>query len=141
MNLKTVFPVLQLAEICCINICEFFYLEKWHINHKLTLLHTYQAWTIALTIWKVPPGNIKKSQLSKCSWIWKEVEVQPKKTKIPILNLRTNWKIMSEFEFHCWKLREFTKNKAGHILNLMDEIFKVCLSENDSGKSIFYFEK
>ena len=32
----------------------------------------------------------------------------PANAKTPILNLRTNWKIMLEFEFHCWKLKEFT---------------------------------
>ena len=39
---------------------------------------------------------------------------------------------MCEFEFHCWKLREFTENEAGHILNLMEEIFKVffCISSD-----------
>ena len=29
---------------------------------------------------------------------------------------------MCEFKFHYWKLGEFTENKAGYILNLMDEI-------------------
>ena len=48
---------------------------------------------------------------------------------------------MSEFEFHCWKLGEFTENKAVHILNLMDEIFKVFFTENDLGKSNFQFWK
>ena len=38
---------------------------------------------------------------------------------------------MSEFELHCWKLREFTLNKAGHILNLMDEIVQVFFTENE----------
>ena len=38
---------------------------------------------------------------------------------------------MFEFEFHCWKLSEFTWNKAGHILNLMDEIFQVFFTENE----------
>ena len=39
---------------------------------------------------------------------------------------------MCEFEFHCWKLREFTENKADHhILNLMDEISKVFFTENE----------
>ena len=32
---------------------------------------------------------------------------------------------MCEFEFHDWKLGEFTENKASHILNLMGEISKV----------------
>ena len=38
---------------------------------------------------------------------------------------------MCGFEFYCWKLGEFTENKAGHILNLMDEIFKVFFTENE----------
>ena len=38
---------------------------------------------------------------------------------------------MCKFEFHCWKLGEFTENKTGHILNLMDEIFKVFFTENE----------
>ena len=38
---------------------------------------------------------------------------------------------MCKFEFHCWKLGEFTENKAGHILNLMDEISKVFSTENE----------
>ena len=38
---------------------------------------------------------------------------------------------MCEFEFHCWKLGEFAENKAGHILNLMDEISKVFFTENE----------
>ena len=43
--------------------------------------------------------------------------------------------------FHCWKLREFTENKAGHVLNLMDEISKVFLTENEKGKINFPFWK
>ena len=38
---------------------------------------------------------------------------------------------MCEFEFDWWKLGEFTENKAGHILNLMDEISKVFFTENE----------
>ena len=38
---------------------------------------------------------------------------------------------MCEFELHCWKLREFTENKTGHILNLMDETSKVFFTENE----------
>ena len=38
---------------------------------------------------------------------------------------------MREFEFHCWKLEEFTKNKTGHILNLMDKISKVFFTESE----------
>ena len=42
---------------------------------------------------------------------------------------------MSQFKFQCWTLREFTQDKAGHILNLMDEIinffeFQVFVNEN-----------
>ena len=48
---------------------------------------------------------------------------------------------MSEFELHCWKLREFTLNKAGHILNLMDEIVQVFSLRMNREKSIFHFEK
>ena len=48
---------------------------------------------------------------------------------------------MCEFEFHCWKLGEFTENKAGHILNLIDEIFIAFFTENEWGKIIFHFEK
>ena len=44
---------------------------------------------------------------------------------------------MCKFEFHCSKLGEFTKNKTGHILHLMDEISKVFFIE----KSVFHFEK
>ena len=46
---------------------------------------------------------------------------------------------MCEFEFHCLKLGEFTENKTGHILNLMDEIFKVFFTENEQGKINFSF--
>ena len=52
-------------------------------------------------------------------------------TKIPVLNLRKTGKVMCQFEFHCWKLGEFTENKTGHILNLMDEISKVFFTENE----------
>ena len=38
---------------------------------------------------------------------------------------------MCEFEFDWWKLGEFTEHKAGHILNLMDEISKVFFTENE----------
>ena len=48
---------------------------------------------------------------------------------------------MCEFEFHCWKLGEFTENKTGHILNLMDEISKVFFTENEYGKISFSFWK
>ena len=41
---------------------------------------------------------------------------------------------------HCWKLGEFTENKAGHILNLMDEISKVFSLKMNREKSIFHFE-
>ena len=41
------------------------------------------------------------------------------------------WKNMCEFEFHRWQLEEFTENKAGHILTLMDEISKVFVTENE----------
>ena len=37
---------------------------------------------------------------------------------------------MCKFEFHCWKLGEFTENKAGYILNLMDEISKGFFTGN-----------
>ena len=30
---------------------------------------------------------------------------------------------------------EFTENKAGHILNLMHEIYKVFFTENEKGKN------
>ena len=42
---------------------------------------------------------------------------------------------------HCWKLGEFTENKAGHILNLMDEISKVFFTENEWVKINFPFWK
>ena len=38
---------------------------------------------------------------------------------------------MCELEFQCWKLGEFTENKAGHILNLMDEISEVSFTQNE----------
>ena len=44
---------------------------------------------------------------------------------------------MCKFEFHCSKLGEFTKNKTGHILHLMNEISKVFFIE----KLVFHFEK
>ena len=52
-------------------------------------------------------------------------------TKIPVLNLKVIWIVMCKFECHSWKLGEFTENKAGHILNLMDEIAKVFFTENE----------
>ena len=64
LSLKTVFSVLKLTKICCINIYEhFFFLENWQFNYKLTLLHIYQAWKRALTIWQ----NIKVSATQKKS--------------------------------------------------------------------------
>ena len=42
---------------------------------------------------------------------------------------------------HYWKLKGFTENKAGHILNLMDEISKVFFIENEQGKIKFPFWK
>ena len=38
---------------------------------------------------------------------------------------------MFEFEFHSLKLGELTESKAYHILNLMVEISKVFLTENE----------
>ena len=38
---------------------------------------------------------------------------------------------MCEFEFRCWENKEFTENKAGHVLNLMDEISKVFFTESE----------
>ena len=49
LNMKTVFPVLELAQICCIKICEHFFVENWQFNHKLTLLNTYQDCPYNLT--------------------------------------------------------------------------------------------
>ena len=37
---------------------------------------------------------------------------------------------MCKFEFHYWKLGEFTENKTGYILDLMDEMSKGCLTRN-----------
>ena len=37
---------------------------------------------------------------------------------------------MFKFEFHYWKFGEFTENKTGYILNLMDEIFKGFFTGN-----------
>ena len=37
---------------------------------------------------------------------------------------------MCEFKFHYLKLGEFTENKAGYILNLMDEISKGFFTGN-----------
>ena len=48
---------------------------------------------------------------------------------------------MCEFEFHCWKLGEFTEKKAGHVLNVMDEISKVFFTENEQEKISFPFWK
>ena len=53
---------------------------------------------------------------------------------------------MSQFEFHCWKLKEFTWNKAGHILNLIDKIFdfvefQVFFTENEEGKNELFIGK
>ena len=39
------------------------------------------------------------------------------------------------------KIREFTENKAGRILNLMDKITKVFFTEKTWEKTIFHFEK
>ena len=46
---------------------------------------------------------------------------------------------MCEFEFIVENQEEFTENKAGHILNLMDEISKVFVTENEQGKINFPF--
>ena len=50
---------------------------------------------------------------------------------IPVLNLRIYLKNYSKFEFHYWKLGEFTENKAGYILNLMDEVSEVFSTKNE----------
>ena len=39
------------------------------------------------------------------------------------------------------KIREFTENKAGRILNLIDKITKVFFTEKTWEKTIFHFEK
>ena len=44
---------------------------------------------------------------------------------------------MCEFEFHCWKLGKFIENKTGHILNLMDEISNVFITQAEWGKIKF----
>ena len=46
---------------------------------------------------------------------------------------------MCKFQFHCWKLGEFTENKTGNILNLMDEISKIFFTENELVKIKFPF--
>ena len=73
LSLKTVFPVLnstgvlkyltvlKLPQIVAQTFMNISFLENWQFNHKLTLLHTYQAWKIALTIWQ----NIKVSGTQK----------------------------------------------------------------------------
>ena len=38
---------------------------------------------------------------------------------------------MCKFEFHYWKLGEFTENKAGYSLKLMDEISKGFFTGNE----------
>ena len=38
---------------------------------------------------------------------------------------------MCKFEFHCWKLGEFKENKTVHILDLIDQISKVFLTETE----------
>ena len=38
---------------------------------------------------------------------------------------------MCKFEFHCWKLGEFTESKTGHVLNLIDKISNVFFTENE----------
>ena len=48
---------------------------------------------------------------------------------------------MCKFEFHCWKLGEFTESKTGHVLNLIDKISKVFFTENEQGKINFPFWK
>ena len=50
---------------------------------------------------------------------------------IPVLNLRIYLKNYCKFEFHYWKLGAFTENKAGYILNLMDEVSEVFFTENE----------
>ena len=37
---------------------------------------------------------------------------------------------MCKFEFHYWKLGEFTEDQAAYILNLMDEISKGFFNGN-----------
>ena len=60
---------------------------------------------------------------------------------IPVLNLRLYLKNYCKFEFHYWKLGEFTENKTGYILNLMDEVSEVFFTENELGKINFLFWK
>ena len=42
-------------------------------------------------------------------------------------NLKNNVRIW----VHCWKLGEFTENKTGHIINLMDEILKIFFTDDE----------
>ena len=44
---------------------------------------------------------------------------------------------MCKFEFRYWKLGEFKENKAGYILNLLDEISKGFFTGNQYGKINF----
>ena len=48
---------------------------------------------------------------------------------------------MCEFEFIVENQEEFTENKAGHILNLMDEYLKYLSLKMNREKLIFNFEK
>ena len=43
---------------------------------------------------------------------------------------KDNCKTNASIWVNCWNLGEFTENKTGHILNLMDEIPKVFFNEN-----------
>ena len=45
---------------------------------------------------------------------------------------------MCEFEFHCWKLGEYTENMAGYILMKYPTYFSLKMKRE---KSIFHFEK
>ena len=63
--------------------------------------------------------------------LWIRKKVEDPTTMIPVLNLRIYLKNYCKFEFHYSKLGELTENKAGYILNLMDEVSEVFFTKNE----------
>ena len=151
------------------------FLENWQFNHKLTPLHTYQAWMIAPTIWQnMNVSGTQKYQFSNSLVNWEKfgstawANIQKSYFSIIFINWKlwrpTREKLNSTFQYFIelgkrlkYSLRpkhkdsSFESNdnlkncvriwvsllkikgiyKAGHILNLMDEISKVLFSENE----------
>ena len=79
LSLGTVFPVLKLTQIFCINM-NISFLENWQfLNHKLapSLLLTYQGLQNNLTIWQNMKVEFKNFNLTTLEWSDRNLGVHP----------------------------------------------------------------